>query len=286
MRKQWQNSSRHQKWHVADVCKCSQQISSSPTVYLRVHCIFTGSLCISAHGDDPTPQMRWIWAGASSKTWRWLSWTSGRLARPSRSSSSPRPLTASQTSTPPCRSVGTRPWWRSRRSWRLLRNGGRYRGACIFACSAVSLKLWPYSWLFYSPFRLYQATDSSSCGGVDLSAEGGKKVEADERGERREETRGGRLGWLKEGNERPEAASQGQAHNGSYSSSKQDGEERKRKGESSALCSEAHCCLKWTPQVPLSSSAWQLLLKKEANTIHNHLRIAYLKGRKGCGGLM
>lgn len=115
---------------------------------------------------------------------------------------------------------------------------------------------------------------------------GGKKVEADERGERREETQGGRLGWLKEGNERPEAASQGQAHNGTYSSSKQDGEERKGQGESSTLCPEAHCCLKWTREVLLSSSARQVLLKKEADIRYDHLRISYLKGRQCCGGLI
>lgn len=143
------SKSRHKKWAVADM-----YVKVQSTNLFNTHCVFTRSLCICARGGDPTPQMRWIWAGASSKTWKWSSWTSGRLARPSRSSSSPRPLTASQTSTHPCHSAGTHPWWRSRRSWRLLRNGGRYRGACVFVCSAVSLKLWPYSWLFYCPFRL------------------------------------------------------------------------------------------------------------------------------------
>lgn len=59
------------------------------------------------HGLNPIPQMQWTWAGASSKMWRWLSWTSGHRARPLRSSSSPRPLTECQSSTPPCHSAAT-----------------------------------------------------------------------------------------------------------------------------------------------------------------------------------
>lgn len=263
---------------------CSQQISSSPTVYLRVHCVFTGSLCICAHGDDPTPQMRWIWAGASSKTWRWSSWTSGRLARPSRSSSSPRPLTASQTSTPPCRSVETRPWWRSRRSWRLPRNGGRYRRACIFACSAGSLKLWPWLLAILQPVQaLSSYWQQQLWGGGFISWGGGSRWKGRETGGKT----GREIGLIKR---RKWKARGGLARTSAQwlIFIKQTGwwRERERKGESSALCSEAHCCLKWTPQVPSSGSARQLLLKKGADTIHNHLRIACLKGRKGCGGLM
>lgn len=70
--------------------------------------------------------MQWTWAGASSKMWRWSSWTSGHRARPSRSSSSPRPLTECQSSTPPCHSAATHLWRRSRRSWRLQKSDGRW----------------------------------------------------------------------------------------------------------------------------------------------------------------
>lgn len=227
MRKQWQNSkSRHQKWHAADVCKCTVNKSLhhplciyASTMYLLLHCVFAHMAMIQHHrcggsglvrhqrrGGDRAEQAG-VWPGLRGHPQAPVLWRR------------PRPQHLHAAASGPV--LGGDPE-EAGGCW------GTAEGTDGRAFLRVRLQLWPYSWLFYSPFRLYQATDSSSVGEVDLSAEGGGRWKQMKGGERWEEKRGGILGWLKEGNERPEAASQGQAHNGSYSSSKQDGKERER----------------------------------------------------------